>query len=148
MGLGLGAPGLRLRWTRGGGFPEAWGAPFVPPDPAGIVMYAVGVGKAVEEELREIASEPAELHVSYSPDFSTMTHLLENLKGSICPGEHSCLGRDPSSLSRRTLQRPFLFDPASFVERQPGVGLLDRAQLPKGRSVDPRGSAVGLLVTR
>uniref|UniRef100_A0A8C9P223 VWFA domain-containing protein n=1 Tax=Spermophilus dauricus TaxID=99837 RepID=A0A8C9P223_SPEDA len=54
----------------------------------GIVMYAVGVGKAVEEELREIASEPAELHVSYSPDFSTMTHLLENLKGSICPGEH------------------------------------------------------------
>ncbi|XP_070328789.1 matrilin-4 isoform X1 [Odocoileus virginianus] len=53
----------------------------------GIVMYAVGVGKAVEEELREIASEPAELHVSYSPDFSTMTHLLENLKGSICPEE-------------------------------------------------------------
>ncbi|OWK03189.1 MATN4 [Cervus elaphus hippelaphus] len=52
-----------------------------------IVMYAVGVGKAVEEELREIASEPAELHVSYSPDFSTMTHLLENLKGSICPEE-------------------------------------------------------------
>ncbi|KAL2763654.1 matrilin-4 isoform 2 precursor, partial [Daubentonia madagascariensis] len=51
----------------------------------GIVMYAVGVGKAVEEELREIASEPAELHVSYSPDFSTMTHLLENLRGSICP---------------------------------------------------------------
>jgi hypothetical protein len=55
--------------------------------PTGIVMYAVGVGKAVEEELREIASEPSELHVSYSPDFSTMTHLLENLKGSICPGE-------------------------------------------------------------
>uniref|UniRef100_A0A8C6FQN4 Matrilin 4 n=1 Tax=Moschus moschiferus TaxID=68415 RepID=A0A8C6FQN4_MOSMO len=53
----------------------------------GIVMYAVGVGKAVEEELREIASEPAELHVSYSPDFSTMTPLLENLKGSICPEE-------------------------------------------------------------
>lgn len=55
-------------------------------------MFAVGVGKAVEEELREIASEPAELHVSYSPDFSTMTHLLENLKGSICPGEHISLG--------------------------------------------------------
>ncbi|XP_038187125.1 matrilin-4 isoform X3 [Arvicola amphibius] len=53
----------------------------------GIVMYAVGVGKAVEEELREIASEPSELHVSYSPDFGTMIHLLENLKGSICPEE-------------------------------------------------------------
>lgn len=50
-------------------------------------MYAVGVGKAVEEELRQIASEPSELHVSYAPDFDTMTHLLENLKGSICPGE-------------------------------------------------------------
>uniref|UniRef100_A0A8C9KBK0 Matrilin 4 n=1 Tax=Panthera tigris altaica TaxID=74533 RepID=A0A8C9KBK0_PANTA len=53
----------------------------------GIVMYAVGVGKAVEEELRQIASEPAELHVSYSPDFGSMTHLLENLRGSICPEE-------------------------------------------------------------
>lgn len=70
-----------------------------PPVPSvGIVMYAVGVGKAVEEELHQIASEPAELHVSYSPDFSTMTHLLENLKGSICPGEHVWLGPFPFSL--------------------------------------------------
>ncbi|XP_069899693.1 matrilin-4 [Globicephala melas] len=60
----------------------------------GIIMYAVGVGKAVEEELREIASEPAELHVSYSPDFSTMTHLLENLKGSICPEEGISAGTE------------------------------------------------------
>uniref|UniRef100_A0A2K6EXK5 Matrilin 4 n=1 Tax=Propithecus coquereli TaxID=379532 RepID=A0A2K6EXK5_PROCO len=60
----------------------------------GIVMYAVGVGKAVEEELREIASEPAELHVSYSPDFSTMTHLLENLRGSICPEEGISAGTE------------------------------------------------------
>ncbi|XP_036040820.1 matrilin-4 isoform X2 [Onychomys torridus] len=60
----------------------------------GIVMYAVGVGKAVEEELREIASEPSELHMSYSPDFSTMTHLLENLKGSICPEEGISAGTE------------------------------------------------------
>ncbi|KAF5917497.1 matrilin-4 isoform X1 [Diceros bicornis minor] len=60
----------------------------------GIVMYAVGVGKAVEEELRQIASEPAELHVSYSPHFSTMTHLLENLKGSICPEEGISAGTE------------------------------------------------------
>nr|XP_027810076.1 matrilin-4 isoform X2 [Marmota flaviventris] len=64
----------------------------------GIVMYAVGVGKAVEEELREIASEPAELHVSYSPDFSTMTHLLENLKGSMCPEEGISAGTELRSL--------------------------------------------------
>ncbi|XP_068927947.1 matrilin-4 [Petaurus breviceps papuanus] len=53
----------------------------------GIIMFAVGVGKAVEEELREIASDPPEQHVSYSPDFSTMTHMLENLKVNICPEE-------------------------------------------------------------
>ncbi|NP_001380460.1 matrilin-4 isoform X1 [Homo sapiens] len=60
----------------------------------GIVMYAVGVGKAVEAELREIASEPAELHVSYAPDFGTMTHLLENLRGSICPEEGISAGTE------------------------------------------------------
>lgn len=60
-------------------------------------MYAVGVGKAVEAELREIASEPAELHVSYAPDFGTMTHLLRNLRSSICPGEHISLGAPPLS---------------------------------------------------
>ncbi|XP_020839751.1 matrilin-4 [Phascolarctos cinereus] len=53
----------------------------------GIIMFAVGVGKAVEEELKEIASDPPEQHVSYSPDFSTMAHLLENLKVNICPEE-------------------------------------------------------------
>uniref|UniRef100_A0A8C0J5M2 Matrilin 4 n=1 Tax=Chelonoidis abingdonii TaxID=106734 RepID=A0A8C0J5M2_CHEAB len=47
---------------------------------SGITMFAVGVGKAVEEELREIASEPVEQHFSYSADFSTMTHIVDNLK--------------------------------------------------------------------
>lgn len=58
----------------------------VRPRPAGIVMFAVGVGKAVEEELRAIASEPVEQHFSYSADFTTMTHLVENFKLNICPG--------------------------------------------------------------
>lgn len=49
-------------------------------------MFAVGVGKAVEEELRAIASEPVEQHFSYSADFTTMTHLVENFKLNICPG--------------------------------------------------------------
>nr|ABO52981.1 matrilin 4 isoform 1 precursor [Callithrix jacchus] len=60
----------------------------------GIVMYAVGVGKAVEADWREIASEPAEQHMSYAPDFGTMTHLLENLKGSICPEEGISAGTE------------------------------------------------------
>lgn len=79
-------------------------------------MYAVGVGKAVEEELREIASEPAELHVSYSPDFSTMTHLLENLRGSICPGERSRLGTPPLLSPRMLRDLRVLFAPAPFAE--------------------------------
>ncbi|XP_054074442.1 matrilin-4 [Rissa tridactyla] len=54
---------------------------------SGIVMFAVGVGKAVEEELRAIASEPVEQHFSYSADFTTMTHLVENFKLNICPEE-------------------------------------------------------------
>ncbi|KAJ7406484.1 Cartilage matrix protein [Willisornis vidua] len=53
---------------------------------SGIVMFAVGVGKAVEEELRAIASEPVEQHFSYSADFTTMTHLVENFSLNICPG--------------------------------------------------------------
>ncbi|XP_030913860.1 matrilin-4 isoform X4 [Geospiza fortis] len=54
---------------------------------SGIVMFAVGVGKAVEEELRAIASEPVEQHFSYSADFTTMTHLVENFSLNICPEE-------------------------------------------------------------
>ncbi|XP_062976181.1 matrilin-4 isoform X1 [Elgaria multicarinata webbii] len=54
---------------------------------SGIVMFAVGVGKAVEEELREIASQPVEQHFSYSADFNTMTHIVDNLKLNICPEE-------------------------------------------------------------
>ncbi|XP_060086879.1 matrilin-4 [Heteronotia binoei] len=54
---------------------------------SGIVMFAVGVGKAVESELREIASEPVDQHFSYSADFNTMTHIVDNLKLNICPEE-------------------------------------------------------------
>ncbi|XP_039768812.1 matrilin-4 [Ornithorhynchus anatinus] len=52
----------------------------------GIVMFAVGVGKAVEEELREIASDPVERHVSYAADFGALTRLLDHLKLDTCPG--------------------------------------------------------------
>ncbi|XP_039207253.1 matrilin-4 [Crotalus tigris] len=54
---------------------------------SGIIMFAVGVGKAVEEELREIASEPVDQHFSYSADFNTLTHIVDNLKLNICPEE-------------------------------------------------------------
>uniref|UniRef100_A0A8C6LB49 Matrilin 4 n=1 Tax=Nothobranchius furzeri TaxID=105023 RepID=A0A8C6LB49_NOTFU len=54
---------------------------------AGITMYAVGVGKAVEEELREIASEPVEKHFYYTTDFSAISTIAENLKLNVCPAE-------------------------------------------------------------
>lgn len=49
-------------------------------------MYAVGVGKAVEEELREIASDPVEKHFYYSADFTAISTIAENLKLNVCPG--------------------------------------------------------------
>lgn len=49
-------------------------------------MYAVGVGKAVEDELREIASEPVEKHFYYSADFTAISTIAENLKLNVCPG--------------------------------------------------------------
>ncbi|XP_061542918.1 matrilin-4 isoform X1 [Phycodurus eques] len=54
---------------------------------AGIVMYAVGVGKALEEELRQIASEPAEKHFYYASDFGAIGAIALNLKLNVCPEE-------------------------------------------------------------
>ncbi|XP_030275678.1 matrilin-4 isoform X4 [Sparus aurata] len=54
---------------------------------AGITMYAVGVGKAVEDELREIASEPVEKHFYYTTDFTAISTIAENLKLNVCPEE-------------------------------------------------------------
>ncbi|RXM91966.1 Matrilin-4 [Acipenser ruthenus] len=54
---------------------------------AGITMYAVGVGKAVEAELREIASEPADKHFYYTADFTAINQIAENLKLNTCAEE-------------------------------------------------------------
>ncbi|XP_047439549.1 matrilin-4 isoform X4 [Mugil cephalus] len=54
---------------------------------AGITMYAVGVGKAVEDELRVIASEPVEKHFYYTTDFTAISTIAENLKLNVCPEE-------------------------------------------------------------
>ncbi|XP_075172350.1 LOW QUALITY PROTEIN: matrilin-2 [Anomaloglossus baeobatrachus] len=53
---------------------------------SGITIYAVGVGKAIDEELQEIASSPQEKHVIHADDFSSMGYITEKLKSSICDG--------------------------------------------------------------
>lgn len=50
-------------------------------------MYAVGVGNAVEDELREIASEPTKDHYFYTADFKTMNQIAKKLHVNICEGE-------------------------------------------------------------
>ncbi|XP_053288841.1 matrilin-2 [Pleuronectes platessa] len=51
---------------------------------SGITMYALGVGKAIEQELREIASEPDEKHFYYAEDFEKMGEIKKKLKSRIC----------------------------------------------------------------
>ncbi|XP_033831411.1 cartilage matrix protein isoform X3 [Periophthalmus magnuspinnatus] len=56
----------------------------------GIKMYAVGVGNAVEDELKEIASEPIGEHYFYTADFKTMTQIGKKLQINICKEEDPC----------------------------------------------------------
>uniref|UniRef100_A0A8B9NQY9 VWFA domain-containing protein n=1 Tax=Apteryx owenii TaxID=8824 RepID=A0A8B9NQY9_APTOW len=50
----------------------------------GIIIYAVGIGKAIEEELLEIASEPSHKHLFYAEDFTAMEEISEKLRVQIC----------------------------------------------------------------
>ncbi|NXX45751.1 MATN1 protein, partial [Tricholaema leucomelas] len=53
----------------------------------GFKMFAVGVGNAVEDELREIASEPVAEHYFYTADFRTISRIGKKLQMKICVGE-------------------------------------------------------------
>ncbi|XP_048057684.1 cartilage matrix protein isoform X1 [Megalobrama amblycephala] len=56
----------------------------------GFKMYAVGVGNAVEDELREIASEPVVDHYFYTADFKTMNQIAKKLQINVCQEEDPC----------------------------------------------------------
>lgn len=71
-------------------------------DAAGFKMYAVGVGNAVEDELKEIASEPTAEHYFYTADFKTMTQIAKKLQINICQGR-------PAFLTTHTRHRPRFF---------------------------------------
>lgn len=53
---------------------------------SGVTIYAVGVGKAIEQELREIASEPDEKHLYYAVGFENMGAITKKLKSRMCAG--------------------------------------------------------------
>ncbi|KAK0131866.1 Matrilin-2 [Merluccius polli] len=56
---------------------------------AGVTMFVLGVGKAIEEELKQIASEPAEEHVFYAENFDQMGGITNRLKSGICRDKSS-----------------------------------------------------------
>ncbi|XP_076593910.1 matrilin-2-like [Chaetodon auriga] len=56
---------------------------------SGVTIYALGVGKAIEQELREIASEPDEKHLYYAKDFEDMGEITKKLKSRICTDKPS-----------------------------------------------------------
>uniref|UniRef100_A0A8C5LJG8 Matrilin-1 n=1 Tax=Leptobrachium leishanense TaxID=445787 RepID=A0A8C5LJG8_9ANUR len=56
----------------------------------GYKMYAVGVGNAVDEELRMIASEPVSEHYFYTADFKAMKEIGKKLQVKICVEENPC----------------------------------------------------------
>ncbi|NXC85601.1 MATN1 protein, partial [Cercotrichas coryphoeus] len=57
---------------------------------SGFRMFAVGVGNAVEDELREIASEPVAEHYFYTADFRTISKIGKKLQIKICAEEDPC----------------------------------------------------------
>ncbi|XP_028936141.1 cartilage matrix protein [Ornithorhynchus anatinus] len=56
----------------------------------GFKMFAVGVGNAVEDELREIASDPVAEHYFYTADFKTINQIGKKLQKKICVEEDPC----------------------------------------------------------
>ncbi|NXX78748.1 MATN2 protein, partial [Urocolius indicus] len=64
----------------------------------GIIIYAIGIGKAIEEELLEIASEPPYKHLFYAEDFTALEDISEELRAQICEAlKESAHQQNPSS---------------------------------------------------
>ncbi|XP_006859256.1 PREDICTED: matrilin-2 isoform X2 [Chrysochloris asiatica] len=82
----------------------------------GITVYAVGVGKAIEEELQEIASEPTDKYLFYAEDFSTMGEISEKLKTGICEALEDSDGNQdsPAEDLPKKVHQPTESEPATI----------------------------------
>ncbi|KFU96260.1 Matrilin-2, partial [Chaetura pelagica] len=67
---------------------------------SGIIIYAIGIGKAIEEELLEIASEPPYKHLFYAEDFTAMEDISEDLRAQICEALKESAHQQDSSSGR------------------------------------------------
>ncbi|XP_059412265.1 cartilage matrix protein-like isoform X2 [Carassius carassius] len=56
----------------------------------GFKMYAVGVGNAIEDELKIIASEPVADHYFYTADFKSINQIVKKLQINVCQVEDPC----------------------------------------------------------
>ncbi|XP_014909652.1 cartilage matrix protein-like isoform X1 [Poecilia latipinna] len=56
----------------------------------GLEMYAVGVGNALESELKQIASEPIGDHYFYTADFKAMSEIAKKLQINKCEDPCEC----------------------------------------------------------
>uniref|UniRef100_A0A3P9LKL8 Matrilin 2 n=1 Tax=Oryzias latipes TaxID=8090 RepID=A0A3P9LKL8_ORYLA len=87
---------------------------------SGITIYALGIGKAIEQELREIASEPNEMYLYYAESFEKMGEITQKLKSrmykpadeSMCQCENMIMFQNHVTEKLNNLvQRNILFAP-------------------------------------
>lgn len=91
-------------------------------------MYAVGVGNAVEDELKEIASEPTAEHYFYTADFKTMTQIAKKLQINICQGQPLLLALQTTNSS---CDYSFLWTPLFCSHRRRPLWMWHPCKVPK-----------------
>ncbi|XP_033084769.1 cartilage matrix protein [Trachypithecus francoisi] len=109
----------------------------------GFKMFAVGVGNAVEDELREIASEPVAEHYFYTADFKTINQIGKKLQKKICVEEDPCACESLvkfqakvegllQALTRKHIPSQRWLGPGRGANRLKIVQTLSKAETPRG----------------
>uniref|UniRef100_A0A3P9JV65 Matrilin 2 n=1 Tax=Oryzias latipes TaxID=8090 RepID=A0A3P9JV65_ORYLA len=75
---------------------------------SGITIYALGIGKAIEQELREIASEPNEMYLYYAESFEKMGEITQKLKSRMCKATPVLSGPEMKGAKTEELSQKFI----------------------------------------